>query len=462
MATWSNGSLRAGQKIRNSQGGDPRLSKTLSLNGKYRLFFKTFVEEVRDPETNEVLSKEGNVRAAVVPGRTGDYQVVGTGFIPYTDEMYSIDPITDRFTDTTELSSWSRIAHVLFEAQCRSEKKNAEAEALRAANELGKAVDTMALQKKIEGIEEEYHGGESASGDKILPKKFPALSGSIVFKVSTRVLRVALDGQGKPDWKDAQYATLELSKARANKLIALLDDPKYFRNEDYLEVGYNYIGSDNTEAGRNAEFLPVGEQESLEYAFPSEWEAIGKSKVEQIATGTADEQVAFMRARNRSFRGNTTPRDIVANYKKWCSTHQAIYGSIDFDDDDVKNAAKIFLESHLLDDVPKQRAAFEQIVADKNNGSVPAAEPVSAPVAAPTPAPVEQPAPTQSINDIMNAAAANPAPAPAPVQTPATDDAALASAMQTFASGTTDNQTVRNVANSGDIDISDGDDLGDL
>ena len=459
MAQWTGGSLRAGQKIRNSQGGDLRLSKVVELNGNYRLFFPTFIDEydIKDPDTGEVVEhiSEGNIRAAVVPGRTGDYEVIGTGFIPYTDDMYNVDPITEKFVDTTALEDWSRIARVLFEAQCAREKKNAEAEAERAAKEMGRSVDVVALTKKIEDIEQIYHGGKSASGENINPDKSPALSSSIVFKVSTRVLVVKMSANDEPDWKNAKYAVLEVSKARTDELLNLLNNKKYFRGS-YLEVGYSYTGATTKEAGKNAKFQGIVLSDSLEELFPNEWKAIGQSKVQSIATGTPDEQVAFLRSRNRSFRGGYTPNDIISAYKKWCSTNQAVFGSIDFTNEVVARAATLFLENHLVDSMPNQLEQFKALTEqNKNNGGDKVEQDV---------APANTP---ETIHETIEAAAAEPtetSEAVAPEESKPVDDVALANAMSMFASGSTENQTLRDIATQADgIDISAGDgDLGEL
>lgn len=452
MATWNNGSLRAGQKIRNSQGGDSALSKLVELNGNYRMFFKTFIDEydVYDEDGVTVLqhNSEGNIRAAVVPGRTGDYDIIGTGFIPYTEDMYIVDPITEKFIDTTPLDDWARIARVLFEAQCASEKKSAEAEAQRSAQEMGRAIDQVSLQRKLEGIELKYHGGKAADGTNVMPSVNPALSSNIVFKVSTRVLLVRMSADEVPDWKNAKYAVFEASKARTDELINLLNTKKYFGGE-YLEVGYNYTGADKKEAGKNAKLQGIVKSDSLEELFPNEWKSVGKKMVENIATGTPEEQVSFIRSRNRSFRGGHTPADIISAYKKWCSTNQAVFGSIDFSDGFVAGAAKLFLENHLVDSMPYQLEEFKKLASksksDDSNDSE--GDSVS----------VEQSAGTVTSTVSQSTMTVSEEPVKE------VDPAAAAAAMNMFASGEAQTQTLRELAKQApNIDISGGDDLGDL
>lgn len=448
MAMWTGGSLREGHRIRNNQGGDKRLSKVVELNGNYRLFFKTFIEEVevRDEDGNLVETvQEPNIRAAVVPGRTGDWEVVGTGFIPYTNNMYDVDEITQKLSDKTPLKDWARIARVLFEAQCAQAKKNAEAEAQRSASEMGRPVDVVGLSKKLDEIEVQYHGGKDATGKNINPDKSPAISSSIVFKISTRVLVVRMNADDTPDWKNAQYAVYEVSKSRTEKLISLLDNKKYFRGA-YLEVGYSYIGSSTKEAGKNADFQAIVKSESLEELFPEQWAAIGKSKVEGIATGSADDQVAFMRSRNSSFKGGTTPSDIINTYKKWCSTNESVFGSIDFSDESTANAATLFLENHLVDSMPNQLKEFQRLVEERRGeGGNDEAPETTDVVDGSTETPVTPVTPAQSVEPVI-------------------DEAATAAAMAAFGSGATESQTLRQVAAHSDgINISSGDDdLGDL
>lgn len=445
MATWNNGSLRAGQKIRASQGGDTPLSKVVELNGNYRLFFPTFWNEYDIMNDEGIVVdhvKEADIRAAVVPGRTGDYEVVGTSFIPYTDSMYVIDPITEKFNDTTPLEDWSRIARVLFEAQCARAKKNAEAEAERSAKELGRPVDTMSLSKTLEGIELDYHGGRAANGDPIMPKNNPALSSNIVFKISTRVLVVRMNADDTPDWKNARYAVFEVSKARTDELTKLLSNPKHFRGE-YLECAYSYTGADKKVAGKNAKLGYVVASDSLEQLFPDEWKTVGKEMVSKIVQGTPDEQVAFLRSRNKAFRGGHTPADIISTYKKWCSTNQAVFGSIDFTDDSVSRNAHLFLENHLVDTMPTQLAEFQRLQAENDAKKGVTHEEGNTVTEAPAEVQVTE--------------------TPAAAEPVKVDPVAEAAAINMFASGDASNQTLRTLAEQApNIEIDDTDDLGDL
>lgn len=447
------GSLRAGAAISNSQGGDMPLSKVVELDGNYRIFFSTFMSEieVKDQDTGEVVETitEGDIRAAVVPGRTGDYEKIGTGFIPYTSDMYEIDPITDHIVDLTPLEDWGRIARVIFEAECIREKKNAEAEAERSAKELGKPIDPIALSKSLEGIEQKYHGGTAQDGEtQVMPSVSPMLSTNIQLKISTRVLVVRLSADDTPDWKNAKYAVYEISKTRMQDLIGMLNNKKYFRGE-YLEVGYNYTGPNRKEAGKNAKFLPIVKSESLEETFPALWKAQGKAKVDQICQGdTGEKQVQFMRSRNRSFRGTVSPKDAISAMRKWCSTNQAVFGSIDFADDSVARAATLFLENHLVDDLPFALAEFKRLADENAKGNTDEEDNA-------TEETTEQAGPTIEDMEVAQARQA------ASTQV---DESAVAKAMSQFASGAVDSQNLRAVQDAGNIDISAGDmgDLGDL
>ena len=431
MAEWSSNSLRAGKKMRDSVGGDQTLSKIVELNGQYRLFFKTFVEieEVKDDAGNVVSTERyGNIRAAVVPGRTGNYDMVGTSFIPYTEDMYKKDPITGEPVDLTPLNDWARIGRVLFEAACAREKKNAEAEAQRSAEEMGRQVDPVSLNRSLEAIELKYHGGESAKGDKIMPDESPALSSNIQFKISTRIAVVKMNAANVPDWKNAKYA--------------VLDNPAYFNMDSgYLEVGYSYIGEDKKVAGKNAKFQGIASTLSLATTFPAEWASIGEKFVENIATGTPEDQVNFIRSRNRAFKSGKTPNDAIASFRKYCSTNQAIFGSINFEDDYVVRSAKIFLDSHLVDTMPKQLAEFQRLAEEqakkRNDGGEGESSATAEEVASET---------TGSS---------------ATTETSTYDAAATADAVAKFGSGDASTQTLREIAATEGVDISEGD-LGDL
>ena len=137
MSSITANSLRSGKRAKDAQGSDPHLSEVVELNGKYRLFFRA----VYNPE--EGLT---DIAAAMVPGRSCDYEICGTRFIPYTKEMYKLVE-GDVPDDLTGLKSWARIARVLHDAQYTREKKNAEAEARRTAEELQQPIDQLSLVK---------------------------------------------------------------------------------------------------------------------------------------------------------------------------------------------------------------------------------------------------------------------------------------------------------------------------
>lgn len=349
MAKWdpSGGSLRAGQRARDKAGSDQSLSKIVELNGKYRVFFRTFV--IPDPDTG-APTDDKDIRAAVVPGRLCDFEVCGTGFIPYNQEMLDYDEDTGEYKDLTNLASWARIARVLFEASCVRDKKNAEAEAQRSAQELGKPIDTYQLQKKLDDIEIQYHGGKGADGKDIMPSKQVAISG-IKWKVSTRIAVVKLNAQGAPEWKDAKYATFEISKQKGDQLANFLGKPDYcFADKDYLELGYDYIGADKKAAGQAATFQGISRELSLENKFPDDWAKYGKAFISGIIPdGDGATIVNFLRARNMSLKNSADVKSAIASFTKWCATNQAIFGSINFEDETTSKAAVDFLESHLLD-----------------------------------------------------------------------------------------------------------------
>ena len=372
MASITANSLRSGKRAKDAQGSDPHLSKVVELNGKYRLFFRPWLVE------DGVV----DVAAAMVPGRSCDFDICGTGFIPYTKDMYSIDE-TKQIDDNTGLKSWARIARVIHDAQCAREKKNAEAEAQRTAQELNQPLDQVSLSRNLEGIELKYHGGKAADGTNIAPKVQPAISG-MQQKLSTQLLAVKLLPTGMPDWKNAKYAVLELSNQRITELITILDDPNYCDpNCTYIEVGYDYIGADKQAAGRAAKYQGIVRQMSLETMDPAGWQSAGKKLIDGIANGsTLDEVAEIMRSRNRNLKGGKGPNDIINSMKTWLARNAAIYGSIDFSADNVAWAAKDFLDAHLVDGLPAIKEQFEKIVAEqeaKKNGAAPAEE--TAPVA---------------------------------------------------------------------------------
>lgn len=459
MAGFSGGSLRQGAKIRNSQGSDATLSKSVDLGGRYRMFIPTFyVEESTDmvddgnggtmPVTTPAYA---DVRAAVVPGRTGDYEVIDTSFIPYTEEMYKRDPITGAADDLTPLKDWARIAGVLFEAQCRREKAAAEDEARKSADGFGRDIDQVALQRSLESIELKYHGGKAANGQNIMPDKSQAISNNIVFKISTRVALVKIDAKNNPDWTTLKYCVFEISKARTDEILALLENPDYCDPKcGYLEVGYDYIGADKKTAGQNAKLQGIADSLSLAKLFPNEWNAQGKAFVENIVRGTDQEQVDFLRSRNRAFKSGKTPSEVIQSFRKWCSTNQAVFINIDFENENVVKAASVFLESHLLDGMNKIKDRFATLAEEAKKKESAATEATEA---------------TGAVPAEQTAQAAEPAAGCAPVQEvpeQTFDAGATADAIAKFASGDASTATLKNLAEQADGLNIDSGDLGDL
>lgn len=386
MASIIASTLRAGKKARDKQGWDDHLSKVVELNGKYRLFFRTCEVEpgVRD------------IAVAAVTGRSLDYDVIGSTFIAYNKDMCEADE-AGSIKDNTELPSWARIARVIYDAQCNREKKNLETEAENSAKELGTTIDTVALQKALNGVELKYHGGKADDGTKIPPKNRPAISG-MQQKMSTSLVVVKLLPDGKPDWEHAKQAVLELSNAKVNELITLSENPAYFHNDlDYLEVGYDYIGADKQAAGRAAKFQGISKELSLANLYPDTWESHGKKIVEGLPNGAKVEDIAeLMVSRNRNLKASRTPSEIISSFKKWCATNQAVFASIDFEDDNVRRTAKDFLKESILDSIPTVKQRFEEIAKEDSESES-------------KPAPIEQEE-TKGLNDAakMMEAASNP------------------------------------------------------
>lgn len=399
MASITANSLRSGKRAKDAQGSDQHLSKVVELNGKYRIFFRTW------PTEDGLV----DIAAAMVPGRSCNFEICGTGFIPYTKDMYSIDE-THQIDDNTGLKSWARIARVIHDAQCIREKKNAEAEAERTANELQQPLDQVSLSRNLDGIELKYNGGKAADGTNIPPKEQPAISG-MQQKLSTQLLVVKLLPTGMPDWKNAKYAVLELSNQRINEIITILDDANYCNpNLNYIEVGYDYVGADKQAAGRAAKYQGIVQSMSLASLDPAGWESVGKKLVDGIANGkTLDEVAEIMRSRNRNLKGGKGPNDIISSMKTWLAKNAAIYGSIDFSADNVAWAAKDFLDAHLVDGLPKIKEQFEKVLAEqetkKNGESSESSESVASAPVAENPLTQAAQAPAQSEQEAIAVAA---------------------------------------------------------
>ena len=353
MASILSTSLLGGKKINESAGSDKHLSKVVELGGNYRLFLRKVETEYGQ-----------DLAAGLVPGRALNGDVFKAGFVPFKKGMFEADE-QGNIKDLTGLDGWARMARVLHDAQCIREKKNAEAEAERSASELGVPVDQIALKRTLDGIEEKYHGGETANGDRIYPKVQPLISG-IKRKMTTRIGVVKLGPTGAPDWKGATYAIWELSNSRIQELANILAEANYVNmGRDYIEVGYMYQGADKKTAGKNAKLDGIVQAMSLETMYPQEWEAAGKKFVQDLTSGSNPDDIAdFLISRNRNLKGGKTPKDIISTFKLWCANNAAVFSSIDYSSEYVEWAAKDFLESHLVDSLPKVKESFEKIAAE--------------------------------------------------------------------------------------------------
>lgn len=365
--------LRAGLALKSKQGFDNRLSKIVELNNNYRLFMRVSKVLVDEDAGTYVIDP----MVPTTPGRPGDWEIIGTSFIPFNSSQVEFDE-TDNIIDLTGLNKWARIARVLFEAQCTREKKAAEAEQRRVSEETGRPLDAVALKDAIEGIELKYHGGKAANGKKINPDKSPAI-GSIVYKMTAQVLVVKLDATSAPDWNGAQCAVWELSKSRAEEIINICSTLDYVDEENMIvELGYSYTGSDKKSAGQNASLQGIADSLSLRVKYPDLWESVGKNKIDMLVKGATDDATAdLIASRNANLSGRVSPTEAIVNFKKWCSDNAATLASIDLEADITKAAAPDFLENHLLDTVPKIKANFEKLVAENASKDAPTEAPAT-------------------------------------------------------------------------------------
>jgi hypothetical protein len=288
----------------------------------------------------------------MVPGRSLDAKALGRVFIPIEGDLISVDEY-GKFKDMSGLDAWARMARVLFDAQCIREKKAVEAEARRAAEDLGQEINSADLSKSLEKIELEYHGGKAADGTNIMPKKRPIISG-LQLKMTNQLLVVKLDAKGAPDVANINYAFLEISDSRAKKLLSFCNDVNYYDpTTGVLEFGLDYSGKDKQEAGRN-DYTPIAHSLSLKTQYPEVWEKDILPKVEGLVKGNSPLETArLMRSKNRSVSTSVSPSEVITAFKKWASTNTAVYGSIDWESEDVKRSAKDFLDNGLLEAAPK-------------------------------------------------------------------------------------------------------------
>lgn len=353
MASLTRVGLRESERAKQNLGSDQSLASHMELNCKYRIFARMYNTTELLPEADRIgMDDEWDLLTVARLGRTADRNVCGTSFIVYDDTMATIDDETGKPVDLVGMEPWKRICRILHAAAAMREKKNAEAEAERTARELLENVDEKSLKSKLDEIDIKYFGGEVA-GKKIMPDVQPGLSG-FQWKTLTQVAVVKLDTQGVPQWKDAFYAILEISKTKSNQLKAAINNKDYYTpGDEFIELSYDYTGETKKVAGQSAALQGVAESLKLSKQYPELWEKYGKNFVNGIVKGKNPiDTSARMANRSMALSIKTDPSVVITNIRKYFATNKALAGSIDMESDETKRVSVDLIESGILDTVP--------------------------------------------------------------------------------------------------------------
>ena len=337
------GTLRAGRRVKQAQIGIRGLSSAVVLGTKYRLFFPT----------NGV----DDVIIAQLPGRKFDYDATGIAFCPLPEDAFTTNA-SGKVRETSVLRDWDKILKVIHQADCDKEKADAEREAARIADEGGEPIDTIALNQKLHEIELSYFGDNNAKPQKIYATKKPVMEYAKPL-MATEAWLVPLGDNGEPKFEVAERVSVPLeSNKRIDSLFNLLDNKDYFsEGEEFLEVGYDYVGASKKEAGQNATFYGIAKDLKLENKYSDLWKANAKEGLERIAKTSEEVMDA-----NMSMSASTTIEECVDTLKKYVSKKRATLLHINVESDDTKAAAKFMLDNNLCEKVPNIARKLLEIV----------------------------------------------------------------------------------------------------
>lgn len=333
--------LSKAKKLKGAQGSDKSLSKVCNLNGSHRLFFPT--------------DEDGDLTVAVVPGCKTDWEKTGTGFVVFGEEDYE-QIETGKIINKSGLKSLSKIARAVHKAAMAYDIKRAEKEARETAEASGRVLDILALEQAKKEIELKYEGDIDKKPNPIYPEVQQAIGG-VTLLIATECLVIPLDSESRPNWSKAELASVDLSGKKVVQIETLLAKKEYFNVGDgFLEVQYDYNGTDAKQAGINAAFGGVAKSVSLTVDSDL-WEA-NKTNLERLARD--GEAIA---ARNRSMSSPMKPADVAVKYKKWLAKNDVLLTNLDYDSEEVKNAAKDFIAEGIVATMPKIQENLLAIIA---------------------------------------------------------------------------------------------------
>ena len=362
MSTFSTAGrgARAGLQMKSNRGYIKQLSKAAEIGVTHRLFIPTFqFMNDYDEKVNDLLIGFG-------AGRKLDFDVFGATFMTYARAWYEDENNIPKCLINCD--QFSKVSRVILEAQCNSEKEAAK----KAADELALANngqrDEMALIRKLDRIDEKYHGRDAEDGTQRTYAQVSQMVGRLDYFMVAEMLIVPMDSvTNTPKWDKAQLAYKQLSNQVIQQLITIMDTPGFYNPEDgYLEVSFKYgnAGQKAKEAGQSATYNGVASDMRLSVAFKDLWDKYGEAKVKEIANGERDIEKAndLILARTGYRPGAFTAADLRSKLLKWVAKNTIILTHIDVTDDLTKKAAKDMIDLGIVDNIASVKTKLSEIV----------------------------------------------------------------------------------------------------
>lgn len=383
MATFSGAGVgaRAGMAMKANRGFMKPLSKAAEIGGNYRMIIPTY------NFTNEEGKTVGDILVGFGAGRDVDFNVFGTTFMMYRKDWYEDD--NGRPKCKIGCDQFNRISKAILEAQCNSEKEAAkkEADELAVANNGNR--NEVALIRKLDRIDEKYHGREAEEGTQRTYATVSPMVGRLDYIMVAEVLLVPMDSTtNTPQWDKAVYTYKKLPNSLLDQWFKIMDTQGFYNPEDgYLELAFTYgsVGQDKARAGQAATYNGVAENLRLATAFVDTWNKYGAAKVKDLINGKRDlDEVNELILKRTGYNpGAMSAEDARSKLLKWVSKNTIILTHIDVTDDATKKAAKDMIQLGVVDGISTVKQKLMDIV--ETQGDVDTEDSESTPTAA-TPA----------------------------------------------------------------------------
>lgn len=332
------GGLSEALTMEASKRGTNNLSKELIPGTKYRIFFR----------------KQGNMDLLVAStfGRSLDYKALGGSFMGFDEGEIEYNEDTRVWKDLTAIPSLCRVARVLHQAACKRETQEAIERLKKEAEGLGTVVSDVAIAEAARTTRVKYYGDNTVK-PAVQPSIRPVISGVTTPHI-VEAYAVPLASDGTPEFSKGFVGTVELRSNKIRSLCSILQDPAYnFESRDYLEVGFDYLGKDKQEAGKNASYSGIAETLTLENKFKDAWNA---NKETIFSSLSKQEEEVFSRC--AMFKFAMSAKDVVSAFNKYASTQALTLIYIDFESEDTAKAAEDFLELDVVKKSPKILTEF--------------------------------------------------------------------------------------------------------